>query len=310
MPIRSVLMGRDQVGVSGVFTPRRRRGKMQTKFLVSDFSAFLWLCCSELCLSGIGMLTGEERNVSESRQGRRIGGMSVGGLRSLGRNLKSDLKEGREDLEDLLHTTLSDEENSSNNGNTRSSPSSLSKQSDIDMEYLPQIPLGPHVNLSAFGAKGVSGSQYQSIKQVLTPIQTLVSFFGGGDVMCGIFPSTCPSRLPRRKRSPSLLGGGDVMCRTSPHTCPPRLSRRKRSPRKRKNGGSKKPSSSGRKVRVKNLPHLISSGGKFFSGSINGAKTILGMVNGQQDRRMYQQYGRLPYRPHPSPSQLSPDYDH
>ena len=228
------------------------------------------------------MLTGEERNVSESRQGRRIGGMSVGGLRSLGRNLKSDLKEGREDLEDLLHTTLSDEENSSNNGNTRSSPSSLSKQSDIDMEYLPQIPLGPHVNLSAFGAKGVSGSQYQSIKQVLTPIQTLVSFFGGGDVMCGIFPSTCPSRLPRRKRSP----------------------------RKRKNGGSKKPSSSGRKVRVKNLPHLFSSGGKFFSGSINGAKTILGMVNGQQDRRMYQQYGRLPYCPHPSPSQFSPDYDH
>ena len=238
---------------------------------------------------GAGLLVGEGRNASGERQGRKIGGMSTGGLRSLGRNLKSDLKEGQEDLGDLLFTTISGESGSSSvegQGNARSFPS---EKDHLNLDYLPQIPLGPHVNLSAFGAEGVSGSQYQSLKQVLTPLQALVSFFGGGDIMCQVFPSTClPSHLPRRKRSP-----------------------RKRKPGKGgKHGSSKKSFFSGGKVRVKHLPHIASAGGKFFTGSLNNAQTLLGIVNRQEDRRMSQQYRRMHYRPQPPVSQPPSDYDY
>ena len=236
------------------------------------------------------MLTVEGRNTSESRRDRITGDMSAGGMKSPDRNLSSDLKKGQGDKENLLSTTLpkrTDPSRTEGKRKARSSPPSFSKESNIYMGHLPQIPLGPHVNLSAFGAGGVSGSQYQSIKQALEPIQTLVSVFGGPDIMCGIFPSTCLPRSRRRKRSPKRKSGKNS-----------------------KNGGFKKPSSSGRKFRAKNLPHLFSAGGKFISGGLTGAQTVLGMVNGQQDRRMYHKYGQMPYRPQPPHSQSSPDYDH
>ena len=236
------------------------------------------------------MLAGKGRNASESRQGRSTGGIKVGGLEPLGRATNPDLKRGQGNVEDLLLTTLSGVKDSSHTErqrNVRSSPSSFSKATNVNVGHLPQIPLGPHVNLSAFGAGGVSGSQYQSIKQALDPIQMLVSVFGGPDLMCGIFPSTCLPGPSRHKRSP----------------------RKRNSSKNSKNGGFKKPSSSGRKVRVKNLPHVFSAGGKFLTGGLTGAQTILGMVNGQQDRRMLHRYGQMPYRSHPPPSQPSPEYD-
>ena len=260
------------------------------------------------------MLSGGGKNASAGRQGRGMAGMSTGALRSLGRNLKSDLKDGQEDLEDLLHTTLSGEKRSSGieeQGNVRAPSSPFHREAEIDLEYLPQIPLGPHVNLSAFGAEGVSGSQYQAIKQVLNPIQILVSFFGGGDVMCGVFPSTCPPHLPRRKRS--LRNDVDAMCVAFPSTCSLRLPRFKRSPRKNKysrNGVSKKPSQSRRRIHAKNFPPVASAAEKVLSGGLNSARLVLGMVNGQQDRRMYYQHGRMPFRPRPSRPQSSPDYDY
>ena len=228
----------------------------------------------------------EGRNTSESRRNQMTGDVSAGGMESPNRNLSSGLKKGQGDREDLLSTTLpkgTDPPRVEGKRKARSSPPSFSKESNIYMGHLPQIPLGPHVNLSAFGAGGVSGSQYQSIKQALDPIQTLVSVFGGPDIMCGIFPSTCLPRSRRRKRSP----------------------RKRNFSKNNKQGGFKKPSFSGRKVRAKNLPHLFSAGEK----GLTGAQTILGMVNGQQDRRMYYRYGQMPYRPYPPHSQSSPDYD-
>ena len=111
----------------------------------------------------------EGRNTSESRRDRMTGDMSAGGMKSPDRNLSSDLKKGKRDRENLLATTLPKRTDPSRTEGKRkarssSSPPSYSKESNIHMGHLPQIPLGPHVNLSAFGAGGVSGPQYQSIK--------------------------------------------------------------------------------------------------------------------------------------------------
>ena len=84
----------------------------------------------------------------------------------------------------------------------------------INIEDLPQIPLGPHVNLSAFGPNGVRKAEYTIVKTLTRLPQLFLSAIGVGDLMCVVFPSTCKAPpligtmlRRRRRRSPRRMGG-------------------------------------------------------------------------------------------------------
>ena len=84
----------------------------------------------------------------------------------------------------------------------------------INIEDLPQIPLGPHVNLSAFGPNGVRKAEYTIVKTLTRLPQLFLSAIGVGDLMCVVFPTTCKAPpligsmlRRRRRRSPRRMGG-------------------------------------------------------------------------------------------------------
>ena len=72
----------------------------------------------------------------------------------------------------------------------------------VDITDLPQIPLGLHVNLSAFGGpNGIKASHYSTVKIFARPFQIFSDILGGGDVLCVVWPSSC-KKSRRQRRSP------------------------------------------------------------------------------------------------------------
>ena len=65
--------------------------------------------------------------------------------------------------------------------------------------YAPPMPFAPNTRMDTLGTNGVKGSEYVFVKTLTQPIQSVVSLLGGGNIMCSIFPSSCPSLRSSRR---------------------------------------------------------------------------------------------------------------
>ena len=208
-----------------------------------------------------------EADVKKPRQGRGL----RGGFKSPRRQLQNMAEDTVDDVLDAS-TALGDESYDNPEFVDSSAPSVESTEPKIDYSLIPQIPLGPHVNLSAFGPDGIDATHYTLVKVLTRPLGILHNLINV-DIMCQFWPSSCKKEAEvRTKRSLFSKRRRRRRC-----TCP----------RPRRSSVSSPPESDSdfidspkRRFHFKNVEPVP----EMLRDVVDVSQTVLDMYNDQQDR--------------------------